>query len=199
MVKFHNSDLWIAWMVIFCMEGKLYDTWKRSLCANYKLKAPGRLMIPLLLLLLILILLIIMWLFCNLDKSPWPYMSITGIKTDLEPLEPGIELSLGLCLSKSHMIPALLNTLCLDHADKSPALQKNKKIIKKRLFRLLLVAIPTEHFWPCTSYPYAHCLVFLVATLHNPRSDFLLPPHTRPFFWPLIHFKAWYSSVCVLK
>lgn len=26
MVKFHNSDLWIAWMVIFCMEGKLCET-----------------------------------------------------------------------------------------------------------------------------------------------------------------------------
>lgn len=26
MVKFHNSDLWIAWMVIFCMEGKLCGT-----------------------------------------------------------------------------------------------------------------------------------------------------------------------------
>ena len=22
MLKFHNSDLWIAWIVIFCMEGK---------------------------------------------------------------------------------------------------------------------------------------------------------------------------------
>lgn len=58
-------------------------------------------------------------------------MYITAIKTDLEPLEPGIKLSLGLCLSKSHMIPALLNTVCLDHADKSPALKKKEKEKKK--------------------------------------------------------------------
>ncbi|XP_061683531.1 immunoglobulin superfamily member 11 isoform X1 [Syngnathoides biaculeatus] len=25
MVKFHNSDLWIAWLVIFCMEGSRFD------------------------------------------------------------------------------------------------------------------------------------------------------------------------------
>lgn len=199
MVKFHNSDLWIAWMVIFCMEGKLYDTWKRSLCANYKLKAPGRLMIPLLLLLLILILLIIMWLFCNLDKSPWPYMSITGIKTDLEPLEPGIELSLGLCLSKSHMIPALLNTLCLDHADKSPALQKNKKNNKKKTFPPFASRYPHRALLTVHVLSICALLSFPCGHLTQPEVWFSSPPHTRPFFWPLIHFKAWYSSVCVLK
>ncbi|TNN41410.1 hypothetical protein EYF80_048437 [Liparis tanakae] len=25
MAKFHNSDLWIAWMVIFCMEGEFRE------------------------------------------------------------------------------------------------------------------------------------------------------------------------------
>ncbi|KAK6295770.1 hypothetical protein J4Q44_G00334830 [Coregonus suidteri] len=25
MMKFHNSDLWIAWLVLFCMEGSRFD------------------------------------------------------------------------------------------------------------------------------------------------------------------------------
>jgi len=24
MLKFHNSDLWIAWLVFFCLNGKFY-------------------------------------------------------------------------------------------------------------------------------------------------------------------------------
>ncbi|XP_077468075.1 immunoglobulin superfamily member 11 isoform X1 [Stigmatopora argus] len=30
MVKFHNSDLWIAWLLIFCMEGSRFDTLTRK-------------------------------------------------------------------------------------------------------------------------------------------------------------------------
>ncbi|XP_068441858.1 immunoglobulin superfamily member 11 [Clinocottus analis] len=34
MVKFHNSDLWIAWMVIFCMEGSRFDLHTGKVCVR---------------------------------------------------------------------------------------------------------------------------------------------------------------------
>nr|XP_004567076.1 immunoglobulin superfamily member 11 isoform X1 [Maylandia zebra] len=34
MVKFHNSDLWIAWMVIFCMEGSRFDLHTGKVCVQ---------------------------------------------------------------------------------------------------------------------------------------------------------------------
>ncbi|XP_030007510.1 immunoglobulin superfamily member 11 isoform X2 [Sphaeramia orbicularis] len=34
MVKFHNSDLWIAWMVIFCMEGSRFDPHTGRVCVQ---------------------------------------------------------------------------------------------------------------------------------------------------------------------
>ncbi|XP_056296982.1 immunoglobulin superfamily member 11 [Pseudoliparis swirei] len=34
MAKFHNSDLWIAWMVIFCMEGSRFDLHTGKVCVR---------------------------------------------------------------------------------------------------------------------------------------------------------------------
>ncbi|KAM6959104.1 immunoglobulin superfamily member 11 [Aplochiton taeniatus] len=34
MLKFHNSDLWIAWLAIFCMEGSWFDLHDGKLCVR---------------------------------------------------------------------------------------------------------------------------------------------------------------------